>query len=281
MGQTLGDDVSEYEGLLGKNLVYLKDKLFNGEYFFQRIMTEGLDAQFEPLDIDSYGIEYQAIAKEINAQGPKYQYGNGCHSDGVLGFWIARVCGLDELMDSEKIASHLKAVHKYNFKEDLSDHAYPQRPAYAMGHEAGLLICSWPNGDKPIMPFIYSDEVWTGIEYQLASHLMMHGEVEKGLEIVRGCRDRYDGATRNPFNEYECGHWYARAMSSYGLIQGLTGLRYDAVDKTLFIDSKVGDDFRAFLSTADGFGVAGLKNGKPFIEVRSGTIDVEHFHVSE
>ncbi len=59
---------------------------------------------------------------------------------------------------------------------------------------------------------------------------MMMGEVEKGLEIVRTCRDRYDGRVRNPFNEYECGHWYARAMSSYAMLQGLTGVRYDALD---------------------------------------------------
>ena len=280
MGQALGDDVSEYANLLDKSMAYLKSELYNGEYFYQKVMTEGLDAKFKPLNVDSNGPGYKAIIQDVNAQGPKYQYGTGCLSDGVLGFWIARVCGLDEVMDGDKIVSHLKAVHKYNFKEDLFDHANPQRPSYAIGHEAGLLLCTWPNGGKPILPFVYSDEVWTGIEYQVASHLMMHDQVEKGLEIVKGCRDRYDGTVRNPFNEYECGHWYARAMSSYSLIQGLTGLRYDAVDKSLYIDSKVGDDFRAFLSTADGFGVAGLKNGKPFVDVRSGTIKIEQVYVS-
>ena len=33
------------------------------------------------------------------------------------------------------------------------------------------------------------------------------------------------------FNEYECGAWYARAMASYAMLEGLTGIRYDAVDK--------------------------------------------------
>ena len=55
-------------------------------------------------------------------------------------------------------------------------------------------------------------------------YLMMAGMVQEGLDIVRACRDRYDGKVRNPFNEYECGHWYARAMSSYALIQGMTGV---------------------------------------------------------
>ncbi|MCL2159807.1 MAG: hypothetical protein FWH48_10400, partial [Oscillospiraceae bacterium] len=47
--------------------------------------------------------------------------------------------------------------------------------------------------------------------------------VEEGLEIVRICRSRYDGSVRNPYNEYECGHFYARAMSSYGLLLAMSG----------------------------------------------------------
>jgi len=106
---------------------------------------------------------------------------------------------------------------------------------------------------------------------------MMVGEVEKGLDIVRSARNRYDGTIRNPFNEYECGHWYARALSSYALMQGLTGLRYDALEKTLHIDSRIGDDFRCFISTETGYGLAGLQKGEPFIEVVEGTIQVEQF----
>jgi hypothetical protein len=33
-------------------------------------------------------------------------------------------------------------------------------------------------------------------------------------------------------------------------------------------------DFRCFLSTATGCGTVGVKNGKPFLEVRRGKIDV-------
>ena len=58
-------------------------------------------------------------------------------------------------------------------------------------------------------------------------------------------------------------------MSSYGMLQGLTGLRYDAVDGTLYIDSKVGD-FSCFLSTATGFGTVEFKGGKPSIKVGHG-----------
>src|SRR5690606_9303176 len=113
------------------------------------------------------------------------------------------------------------------------------------------------------------------IEYQVASHLMMEGMVHGGLEIVRIARDRYDGRVRNPFNEYECGHWYARAMSSYAMIARLSGVRYDAVDKTLTIAPKVPGDFRSFLCTETGMATVGVRDGKPFVEMRQGDIDIQ------
>ena len=281
MGEALGEDVSRYQSLYDKGRKYLVDDLWNGEYFIQDIRWEGLKTDYTALDPAENGPGYQGVVDMLNEQGPKYQYGDGCLSDGILGFWMARMCGIDsDIIEPSYIETNLASIYKYNLKHDLTRHANPQRPAFAMGDDGGLLLCSWPHGNQLAIPFVYSDEVWTGIEYQVASHLMLTGQVDKGLEIVRVCRDRYDGRRRNPFDEYECGHWYARAMSSYGLIQGLTGVRYDAVDKTLYINSQVGNNFRSFLSTATGFGTVGLENGKPFIDVRYGSIDVSNVIVS-
>lgn len=280
MGKALGEDVDKYTTLAEKGRKYLENELFDGEYFYHKIQITGLEAEFQPLDYSANGSGYKEAMDILNAEGPKYQYGIGCLSDGILGSWMARVCGLEEVADAEKIKSHLLSVHKYNLRHDLFEHANPQRPSFAMGRDGGLLLCTWPKGGALSLPFIYSAEVWTGIEYQVASHLMFQGRIEEGLEIVRVCRDRYNGSVRNPFDEYECGHWYARAMSSYGLLQGLTGVRYDAVEKTLHIDSKVGENFRSFLSTATGFATVGLKGGRPFVEIKGGEIDINKVFVS-
>jgi uncharacterized protein (DUF608 family) len=281
MGEFLGENVIKYRQLLESGRKYMRDSLYNGEYFYQKIKWKGLNAP-DPVKLSqgrwnsNYSEEALAL---LQKEGPKYQYGNGCLSDGVLGFWLARMCELDNPMDASLVSNHLNAVYQYNMKHDLSDHANPQRPSYALGKEGGLLLCSWPKGGKLSLPFVYSDEVWTGIEYQVASHLMLMGQVEKGLDIVRTCRSRYDGKIRNPFDEYECGHWYARAMSSYGLLQGLTGVQYDAVDRILYIDSKIGD-FNSFLATETGFGNVGLKNGKPFLKMVYGNLEVKKVLVS-
>lgn len=279
MSKALSEPYEPYQVLLLKGKKYMEEELFDGEYFIQKIKWTGLKAP-DPVKAQSFHTQYSKEALDIlKKEGPKYQYGSGCLSDGILGMWIASVCGLDEIIDSGKVRSHLISVHKYNLKTNLSDHDNPQRPAYACGDEGGLLLCTWPKGGKLSLPFVYSNEVWTGIEYQVASHLMFKGEVEKGLDIVRECRKRYDGVVRNPFNEYECGHWYARAMSSYGMIQGLTGVRYDAVDQVLYIDSKIGD-FTSFISTETGFGNVGLKNGKPFLKMVFGDMNVKNAVVS-
>lgn len=279
MGKYFKKDTSLYEELLAKGKQYMEKELYDGEYFIQKIQTSGLNAK-DPATEKSYGGNYSKEAVELlQKEGPKYQYGKGCLSDGVLGAWIAGMCGLHKLIDDKKITNHLLAVHKYNLKRDLSKHANPQRPSYALGDDGGLLLCSWPKGGKLSLPFVYSDEVWTGIEHQVAAHLMLMGKVKEGLDIVQVCRDRYDGRIRNPFNEYEWGNWYGRALSSYGYLQSLTGVRFDAVDKKLYVDSKIGD-FTTFLSTETGFGTVTLKQGKVTWKAYYGTLPIEKVSIA-
>ena len=119
---------------------------------------------------------------------------------------------------------------------------------------------------------IYADDCFTGVEYQVASHLIAMGQVQEGLEIVRAVRGRYDGRIRNPFAEVESGQWYGRALSSYALLQAFSGARFDAVEKVLYLNPPFSGDFRCFLSTATGYGTVGVRNGNAFVEVVAGNI---------
>jgi uncharacterized protein (DUF608 family) len=280
MGAALGEPTPAYDELFSKAKHALEDDLYDGEYFIQHIRWKDLRAESPVTARTHLNTNYSAEARALlELEGPKYQYGKGCLSDGVLGAWIAESCGVGEILDAGKVRSHLLAVHKYNFRSDLSTHANVQRPTYAVGNEAGLLLCSWPKGGALTLPFVYCDEVWTGIEYQVASHLMMMGCVEPALEIVRAVRNRYDGQVRNPFNEYECGHWYGRALASYGLLQGMTGQSYDAVRRTLTLKPQMQGDWRAFLCTATGFGTVGMRNGRPFLDIKHGDIPLDRIEV--
>lgn len=269
MAKALKEPYEQYEALHQKGQRYMEDILFNGEYFCQNTQWEGLDAK---LNLSEYPLELQEIMVK---EGPRYQYGTGCLSDAVLGILLAELSGLASPVSNEKVIRTLRSIHRYNYRADLSFHANPQRPGYALGKEGGLLLCSWPREEKPSLPFVYSDEVWTGIEYQVACHLLSKGFLQESLQIIRTCRARYDGKKRNPFNEYECGHWYARALSSYALLQGYTGLRYDAVTETLHVSHRNEHVFRAFLCTARGYGTVEVHNEHVSIDVMRGSISIK------
>ncbi|MDG0813442.1 GH116 family glycosyl hydrolase [Cohnella rhizosphaerae] len=277
MAEAAGESAEEYETLYAKGRLYAESALFNGEYFEQQVRWKGLNAELPQVGHKANNVDYSEEAYEIFLrEGPKYQYGAGCLADGVIGCWLAAVCGLGDILDPAKVASHLLSVYRYNFKPDMSEHVNPQRPGFALGQEGGLLICTWPRGGEPTLPLQYSNEVWPGLEYQVASHLIYLGYEEEGLSIVRACRARYDGRVRNPFSEYECGEWYGRSLSSYALLWAYGGIRYDAVDRTLYVRRAAAErDFSNFISTASGYGTAGVKGGRPFVSCAAGDIAVD------
>jgi uncharacterized protein (DUF608 family) len=275
-------DAKFYGDLSHRCARFMEGQLFNGEYFAQKVQhLELRNTTFATMvaQVDEHSSEMQKLLKR---EGPKYQYGSGCLSDGVIGAWMARFYGIDTPLAQEKVRTTLQAIFNNNFKTDLSQHANAQRPGYAMGHEPGLLLCTWPRGGKPTLPFVYSDEVWTGIEYQVASHLIADGFVKEGLTIVKALRSRYDGRIRNPWNEYECGNYYARAMSSYALLGALSGFRYSAAQRTLWFGPRLDvRPFKSFFSTASGFGSIALEARNLRVQVLEGELQVEKLVLTE
>ena len=205
------------------------------------------------LDGITWNGEYYAQVYE-RAQEDKYQVGDGCLSDQLLGQWMAHIVDAGHVLPEARVRSAIAAVHRHNFRSTLTEHYNPQR-IYALGDEGGLLLCSWPRGNRPPLPFVYSDEVWTGIEYQVAAHLLYEGFVDEGVEIVTAVRNRYDGQRRNPWNEIECGHHYARAMASWSLLLAYSGFHFSAPRQRIAFRPVVTDGrFATFWSAGPGWG---------------------------
>lgn len=286
IARAVGDteNAAGYEEIARRGAAFLDNELFNGEFYEQRVQWDGLrDTTFAETIAGIPEDTSDEMAGLLKREGPKYQYGSGCLSDGVIGAWMAALYGVETPLSRENIRRHLQAIFAYNFKADLSEHACLQRPGYAVAGEAGLLLCSWPRGGKPTLPFVYSDEVWTGIEYQVASHLILEGLTDEGLTVTRAARRRYDGHIRNPWNEYECGNYYARAMSSYALLAALSGFRYSAVTRALHFGPRLmpgKDGFTAFFSTATGFGAVNLDAEALTITMTEGELAVDTLHLT-
>lgn len=230
MARHLGEEekARQWEEALAKGSARMDAMLWNGSSYVQNIA-----------DIDEY----------------KYQYGKGCLSDQVFGQSLAHLAGLGYILPEEHVKKAVYSVWKNNFRADFRGHENVQR-CYALNDDSGLLLCSWPEGGRPRLPFVYADEVWSGIEYQVASHLIREGYVEEGLQIVRAVRARYDGYKRNPFNEVECGNHYARSLASYAVYLALCGFSFDMTKRELgFKPAQEAETFQCFVSTAEGWGV--------------------------
>jgi hypothetical protein len=260
----------------------MDQELFNGEYYEQKVeFCELKDQSFvESISAKKPSIP-PSMLKILRKEGPKYQYGSGCLADGIIGAWMAGLYGISIPLDVNKVRSSIASIFRHNFRINLREHCNPQRPGYAIGEEAGLLICSWPNGGKPTLPFPYSDEVMTGMEYQVATHLISEGFVKEGVQIVKATRSRHDGSVRNPFNEYECGNYYARAMASFALLQSFSGFRYSKLTKTLEFSPQFKErPFRVFFATADAHGMIELKENKIQIDVLEGALELESIRLT-
>ncbi len=183
-----------------------------------------------------------------------YQFGAGCLSDQLFGQTLASLCGLGPLLPGEHIKSALRAVYENNFLSGDKRPACLQR-LYVAPDEQGLVLCTWPKGGKPKFPFVYSDETWTGIEYQVATLLLLEGFVSEGLSIVSAVRRRFDGIRRNPFSETECGQHYARSLASYGVLAALCGLEVTPEGKISFDPRVNAENFHCFYCDGRHFGL--------------------------
>ncbi len=185
----------------------------------------------------------------------RYQHGEGCLSDQLFGQFLAHVTGLGHILPEDHVRSAIASVYRYNFRTDFSTHHNVQR-TYVLNDEKGLLLATWPKGARPRIPFVYSDEVWTGIEYFVAAHLIFEGLVDEGLTLVKAVRDRHDGFRRNPWNEVECGHHYARSLASWAVLIALSGFGYDMGKGTVTFAPVINtEDFSTFWSTGKAWGI--------------------------
>ncbi len=268
MARALGEveQAQEYRAVYERGRAKMEAELFNGEYYVQRVNPQA--HQVAPVDL--------SISMGGQTPGdPKYQYGAGCLSDQLIGQWLARLAGLGDLFDPARVRAALASVFRYNWKSDFSEHANCQR-IYALNDEKGLLLCSWPHGGRPTFPFPYSDEVWCGIEYQVAAHMIYEGLLDEGLAIVRGLRERHDGVRRNPWNEFECGSHYARSLASWSLLTALSGFSFDLTRGYIgFSPRLAGDVFQTFWSVNSGWGVYRQEKGRLQLRLEYGSLHLQ------
>lgn len=236
-------------------------KLWNGEYFIQQV------------DLKAH---------------PDYQYADGCLSDQLFGQTWNHLNHLGYIYPQDKVKQTLQSIWKYNWAPDVAsqNNIHPPERTYASAGEPGLLVCTWPRsqhmGDKGVR---YRDEVWTGIEYQVATNMIYEGMIDEGLSIVKSVDDRYSPAKHNPWNEIECGDHYARAMASWGVMMALEDYYYNGPERLMSFNPKVqSNNFKGFFTAAEAWGNIGqtIQNNqqKNTIAVKYGSLNLRELQLS-
>ncbi len=240
--------------------------LFNGEYYIHQVRQI-------PEEEIADGLR---VGMTSGSATPENQLAEGCLVDQLVGQYMAHVTGLGHLHDPATVRTTLRSIVKYNQKEGFHDHFNCMR-SYVLADETALLMAAYPH-ERPGNPFPYFTEVMTGFEWTAAVGMIYEGMRDEGLRCMEAIRARYNGRRRNPYDEAECGHHYARAMASWSAVLALTGFHYSAISKTMSFGAA---DGTYFWSTGDAWGTCTISNGKGEIDVLHGTVDVDRVVVQQ
>jgi non-lysosomal glucosylceramidase len=274
MARVVGDAATadSYRALFEQGRTFVGRNLFNGAYFIQQVRGIPRSA-IAPATIGDMGAEHP--------EQPEFQLGEGCLADQLIGQYLADLAGLGPLLDPGQIRRTLESIQKYNYRAELYDHDSVQR-VYALNDEPALLVCDYGKVQRPKIPFPYYQEAWTGIEYLVAAQFIHGGMLREGLATIENVRRRFDGERRNPWDEPECGHHYARAMSAWSAVVEWSGFQYHAAEKSVaLLPKSTGQPFRSFWSSGLGWGVFSVAANGAEVEVHEGTLPVRSVRLAK
>ncbi|KJD37300.1 hypothetical protein PW52_01855 [Tamlana sedimentorum] len=243
---------------------WMDENLFNGEYYIQKIVP--------PKHLDSIAKGLIRVKRRLVPNDPQYQLGEGVLVDQLVGQVMAHILDLGYLVNKENIKKTNESIIKYNYRENLMKHPNFMR-SYAYGNESALLMADYPKA-RPKQPFPYFTEVMTGFEHTAAVAMMYEGQTETALKTIQDIRNRYDGKKRNPFNEAEYGHHYARSMMAWAGVLATSGFHYSGVQKSITFTSKPGT---YFWSNGYSWGTCEVKNELAKINVLHGALELKSF----
>ena len=260
-----------YREIFRRGCETMEAELFNGRHYVQRIDVADRSV-LDPFAEKDPGVVWGYWNSEKNEI--KYQFGEGCEIDQMVGQWHATLLGLGDIFhpDHRKIAA--RSLYDINFKS-MREVFNPCR-IFAANDERGLVICEWAEGAyKPMIPIPYTEECMTGFEYAAAGLMLQEGMLDEGLSVVEAIRDRYDGKKRNPFAEIECGSSYARSMASFALIPIFSGFIPNMQAKTLRFSPMADGDFRTFWSVSAAWGRFERRDGSTSLTISEGVLPLE------
>jgi uncharacterized protein (DUF608 family) len=163
----------------------------------------------EELESQLWNGEYYALSfDKVKGSGNA-----GCMADQLCGDWFVRQTDGVGLIGTERARLALEAVFKY-----------------CMRGSEYLSNCEWPRGGRVRIRRETSDQAncpWTGVEFAVASEMILLGLAREGGTVLRGVWERYERFGMR-YNHVECGTHYYRALGAWAVYLALLGFAWDA-----------------------------------------------------
>lgn len=163
-----------------------------------------------------------------------------CMTAQLDGACFCRLLGLRDILPAQRVRPALDAIWNSCFSQ-----------------ENGLVNASCLPGKHATLHTFRNCQGlsnWSGIEYLMASFFLMTGQYERGLRIVETVWERHLRLGR-VWDHAECGDHYYRPLSSWTLLQALTGVSVHGASRTLMLaEAPCAGDFHGPWFASAGYG---------------------------
>lgn len=184
-----------------------------------------------------------------------------CMTAQLDGACFCRLLGLRDILPAPRIRAALDAIWENSFSS-----------------ENGLVNASCLPGKRTGLHTFRNCQGlsnWSGIEYMTASLCLLTGQYARGLRLVETVWERH-ARLGQVWNHAECGDHYYRPLSSWTLLQALTGVSVQGASRTLLLAaSPCEENFSGPWFAAGGYGTADGTRTSRRLACRWGQIPLE------
>ena len=196
--------------------------------------------------------DFSYYVADVDGSNCENSYSTGCFIDQLCASSLSLACGLGTAFDPDHEGRARRWIARNNIVQSPPFH--DNNNQFYFG-DKGIRVCSYPNGKIGGVSMPYSNLVSTGFEYPVAAAMVHDRNLTDARKICRMIRARQSGVHRSPWNEPECGMYYARSMAAWNLYDQACGFTYDCTQSLISFQPKINQtDFSCCFVFNGGFG---------------------------
>jgi hypothetical protein len=222
-----------------------------GDLNYAKKCQKQAEASAEKYESVCWNDEYGYYIADVNVTNCEGSYGSGCFIDQLCATGLSTACGFGSNFHPDHEAMARRSIVRNN---KVKNPPFIDQQHHFYSGDSGIRICTYPHGRLGKgMP--YENLVGSGFAYPVVSGMIYDENWTDALTICKMIRRRQSGIHRSPWNEPECGLYYARSMAAWNVFDQACGFAYDSTKGSITFKPKLNKtDFSCFCTFHEGFG---------------------------